>query len=77
MGERALLTGQVLREVQRHEQERGGVDRETLRNKSTSAHDHQEGIRGEEWRVHLMESARGQLTESAGVVDVEDDFSWC
>ena len=40
------------------------------------AQDHQNGIRGEEWRVQLTESARGQLTESVGVVDVDDDFLW-
>ena len=27
--------------------------------------------------VQLTDSAKGQLTESAGVVDVDDDFSWC
>ena len=37
--------------------------------------DHQKGIRGEEWRVQLTESVKGQLTESVGVVDVDDDFS--
>ena len=53
------------------------VGRETPRNKNTGAQDHQKGIRGEERRVQLTESAKGQLTESAGVVDVDDDFSWC
>jgi len=69
MGERALPTVQVLSEVQRHERRGVEVDRETPRNKNTGAQDHQKGIRGEERRV--------QLTESAGVVDVDDDFSWC
>ena len=53
------------------------VDRETSRNQNTGAHDHQKGIRGEEWRVQLTEYAKGQLTESVGVVDVDHDFSWC
>ena len=39
--------------------------------------DHQKGIRVEEWRVQLTESATGQLTECAGVRDVDNDFSWC
>ena len=77
MGERALPTVQVLSEVQRHERRGVEVGRETPRNKSTGAQDHQKGIRGEEWRVQLTESAKAQLTESAGVVDVADDFSWC
>ena len=77
MGERALPTVQVLSEVRRDERSGVEVDRVTPRNKSTGAQDHQKGIRGEEWRVQLMESAKGQLTESAGVVDVDDDFSWC
>ena len=53
------------------------VGRETPRNKNTGVQDHQKGIRGEERRVQLTESAKRQLTESAGVVDVDDDFSWC
>ena len=53
------------------------VDRETPRNKNTGAQDHQKGIRGEEWSVQLTESAKEQLTEIAGVVDVDDDLSWC
>ena len=75
MGERALPTVQVLSEVRRHERRGVEVDRETPRNKKTGAQDYQKGIRGEEWRVQLTESANGQLTESAGVVDVDDDFS--
>ena len=77
MGERVLPTVQVLSEVRRHERRGMEVDRETPRNKNTCAQDHQKGIRGEEWRVQLTESAKGQLTESAGVLDVDDDFSWC
>ena len=77
MGERALPTVQVLSEVQRHEQKRREVGRETPRNKNTGAQNHQKGIRGEEWRVQLTASAKGQFTESAGVVEVDDDFSWC
>ena len=77
MGERALATVQVLSEVQRHEPSAMEVDRETSRNKNTGAQVHQKGIRGEKWRVQLTESAKGQLTESVGVVDVDDDFSWC
>ena len=53
------------------------VGRETPRNENTGVQDHQKGIRGEEWTVQLMESARGQLTESAGMEDVDDDLSWC
>ena len=68
---------QVLSEARRHERRWEGVDRETPRNKNTRAQDHQKGIRGEEWRVQLTESAEGQLTESAGLEDVDDDFSWC
>ena len=68
---------QVLGEVRRHERRGVGVDRKTPRNKNTGAQDHQKGIRGEEWRVQLTESANGQLTESTGVVGVDDDFSWC
>ena len=77
MGERALPTVQVLSEVRRHERRGMEVGRETPRNKNAGVQDHQKGIRGEEWRVQLTESAKGQLTESAGVVDVDDDFSWC
>ena len=77
MGERVLPTVQVLSEVRRHERRRVEVDRETPRNKNTGVQDNQKGIRGEEWRVQLTESAKVQLTESAGVVDVDDDFSWC
>ena len=77
MGERVLPTMQVLSEVQRHEQRGVEVDRETSRNQNTGAHDHQKGIRGEERRVQLTECAKGQLTESVGVVDIDDDFSWC
>ena len=46
-----------------------GVGSETTRNKKTGVQDHQKGIREEEWRR--------QLTESAGVVEVDDHFSWC
>ena len=77
MDEKALLTVQVVSEVRRQEWWGAEVDQETPRNKDTGAQDHQKGIRGEEWRVQLMESAKGQLTESAGVVGVDDDFSWC
>ena len=77
MGERALPTVQVLSEVRRHERRGVELARETPRNKNTGVHDHEKGIRGEEWRVQLTESAKGQLTESAGVVDVDDDISWC
>ena len=77
MGERALPTVQVLSEARRHERRGVEVDRETPRNQDTGVQDHQKGIRGEERRVQLTESAKGQLTESAGVVDVDDDFSWC
>ena len=52
------------------------VDRETPRNENTGAQDHQKGIRVEESRVQLTEE-KGQLTESACVVDVDDDLSWC
>ena len=44
------------------------MDRETPRNKNTGAQDHQKGIRGEEWRVQLTESAKGQLTVMAVVI---------
>ena len=77
MGEKALPTVQVLSEVQRHEGRGVEVDGETPRNNNTGAQDDQKAIRGEEWRVQLTESARWQLTESAGVVNVDDDFSWC
>ena len=77
MGERVLPTVQVLSEVQRHKRRGMEVGRETPRNKNTGVQDHQKGIRGEEWRVQLTESAKGQLTESAVVVGVDDDFSWC
>ena len=77
MGERLLPTVQVLSEVRRQERKGVEVDRETPRNKNTGAQDHQKGVRGEEWRMQLTESAKGQLTESAGLVDVDDDFSWC
>ena len=77
MGERALPTVQVLSEMRRHERRGVEVDRETPRNKNTGVQDHQKAIRGEEWRVQLTESATGQLTESAGVVDVDDNISWC
>ena len=77
MGERVLPTVQVLSEVQRHELRGVEVDRETPRNKNMVAQDHQEGIRGEERRVQLTESAKGQLTESAGMEDIDDDVSWC
>ena len=75
MRERALPTVQVLSEMQRQERRGVEVDRETPRNKDTGVQDHQKGIRGEEQRVQLTESVKGQLTESAGVVDVDDDFS--
>ena len=77
MGERVLPTVQVLSEVQRHERRGMEVGRETPRNENMGVQDHQKGIRGEEWRVQPTESPRGQLTESADVVDVDDDFSWC
>ena len=77
MGERALPTVQVLSEVRRHERRGMNVGRETPRNRNTGVQDHQKGIRGEEWRVQLTQSAKGQLTDSAGVVDVDDDFPWC
>ena len=77
MGERVLPTVQVLSEVRRHERRGMEVGRETPRNKNTGVQDHQKGIRGEEWRVQLTESAKGQPTESAGVVGVDDDISWC
>ena len=77
MGERALPTVQVLSQVRRHERRRVELSRETPRNKNTGVQDHQKGIRGGEWRVQLTESAKGQLTESAAVVDVDDDISWC
>ena len=77
MGERALPTVQVLSEVQRHEPRGVEVDRETPRNKNRGTQDHQKGNRGEEWRVQLTESAKRQLTESAGLVDIYNDFSWC
>ena len=77
MGERALPNVQVSSEVRRHERSGMVVGRETPRNENTGVQDHQKGIRGEEWTVQLMESARGQLTESAGMEDVDDDLSWC
>ena len=77
MGERALPTVQVLSKVQRNERRGVEVDRETPRNKNTGVQDQQKGIRGEEWREQLTESAKRQLTESPGVVDVDDDFPWC
>ena len=77
MGEKVLPTMQVLSEVQRHERKGVEVGRETPRNKNTGAHDYQKRIRGEEWRVQITESAKGQLTESVGVVYVDDDFPWC
>ena len=76
MGERALPTVQVLSEVRRHERRGVEADRETPRDKNTGVQDHQKGIRREERRVQLTESVKGQLTESAGVVDVDDDLSW-
>ena len=77
MGERVLPTVQVLSEMRRHERRAVEVDRETPRNKNTGAQDHQKGIRGEEWRVQLTESAKGQLTESAWWWVGDDEFSWC
>ena len=77
MGERAVPTVQVLSEVRRHKRKGVEVDRETPRNKNRGVQDHQKGIRGEERRVQLTESAKEQLTKSAGVVGVDDDFSLC
>ena len=77
MGKRVLPTVQVLSEWQKHERRVVEVDWETPRNKNTGAQDHQKGCRGEEWSVQLTESAKGQLSESAGVADVHDAFSWC
>ena len=77
MGNRVLPTVQVLSEVQRHERRGLEVDRETPRNKNTGVQDHQKGKRGEERRVQLTESTKGQPTESAGVVDVDYHLSWC
>ena len=77
MGKKGLPTVQVLSEMQRNEQKRGEVGRETPRNKNTGAQEHQKGIGRGEWRVQLTESAKGQLTESAGVVDADGDFSCC
>ena len=34
------------------------------------------GNQGEEWVVQVTESAKGQLTESAGWWMGDDDFSW-
>ena len=65
MSERALPTVQMLSEVRRHERRGVEVGRETPRNKNTGVQNNQKGIRGEEWRVQLTESAKGQLTESA------------
>ena len=76
MGERALPTGQVLSKVGEHKRRGVEVDRETPRSKDTDVQDHQKGIRGEKWRMKLTESVKGQLTESAGRVDVDDNFSW-
>ena len=59
MGERVLRTVQVLSEVRRHEQRGVEVGRETRRNKNTGVQDHQKGIREEEWRVKLTDSAKG------------------
>ena len=70
-----MLNVQVLSEMQRHEGRGVEVDEETPRNKNTGVQDHQKGIGREEWRVQLMESANGQLTESPGEVDVDDDVS--
>src|ERR1700761_5057562 len=75
MGERAMPTVQVLSEVRRHERRGVEEDRETPRNKNTGAQDHQKGIRGEEWRGQLTQSAGEQLTERAGVGVGDDDFS--
>jgi len=48
----------------------------TPRNKAARAQGHDEGSKvggggGSSWRVQV------QLTESTGVVDVDDEFSWC
>ena len=61
--------------MRRPERKGEEVDLETPRNKNTGVQYHQKGIRGEEWRVQLTESAKRQLTESAGVVDVDDNIS--
>ena len=63
MGERALPTVQVLSEVRRHKRRAVEVGRETPRNKNTGVQDHQKGIRGEEWRVQLTESAKGHISK--------------
>ena len=77
MGDSVLPTVQVLSEVRRPKWGAVQVDQETTRNKNTDVENDQKGIRDERWRVPLTKSWKGQLTESAGVVDVENYFSWC
>ena len=52
------------------------MSRETPRNKDDKAQEHDQGIRDGGSVVQLTESAKGQLTESAGWMG-DDDFSWC
>ena len=68
MGEGVLPTVQVLSEVAKTRAERGEMCHETPRNKDAAVQGHDKGTEG---------TGVVQLTKSAGVVDVDDDFSWC
>ena len=75
MGERVLLTVQALSEAAKRERREGGAGRTTPRNKDARAQEHDKGSKAggggcSSWRVPV------QLTESAVVVDVDDEFSW-
>ena len=55
MGEKVLLTVEALSEEQNASGEGGEVNRETRRNKDVKAQEHDQGIRGEEWKVELSD----------------------
>ena len=57
MGDRVLPTVQVLSEEQNASGEGEEVERETPRNKDVKAQEHDQGVRGEEWKVQLTKSA--------------------
>jgi len=73
MGERVLPTVRTLCEAG---EKRGRVSQTTPRNKNARAQEHDKGSKVGGGGCS-SQRVRVQLTESAVVVDVDDQFSWC
>jgi len=76
MGERVSPTVRTLSEAAKRKRKRGWLSQTTPRNKEVRAQEHDKGSKaGGGWSS--SQRVWVQLTGSAGVVDVDDKFSWC